>query len=84
MLLDTTHHELKDQSLNSFFIDAKDQTLLQPGPWRLPFLPHLGCLVASVHSETLTAGLGPGDSQRDWNPSRENLGSSSLWKVTAG
>lgn len=32
ILSDITHHELKDQGLNSFFIDAKDnQSLLQPG-----------------------------------------------------
>lgn len=37
ILSDITHHELKDQGLNSFFIDAKDnQSLLQSGSWRLP------------------------------------------------
>lgn len=84
ILSDITHHELKDQGLNSFFIDVKDnQSLLQSGSWRLPFLPHLGCLVVSVHSERSTAGLGPGGSQRDRDPSRDSLGRS-LWREIAG
>lgn len=84
ILSDITHHEPKDQGLNSFFIDAKDnQSLLQPGSWRLSFLPHLGCLVVSVHSERWIAGLGPGGSQRDRDSSRDSLGRS-LWREMAG